>query len=81
VRPLWVVVERLRRLVEGVGIDQRATADPGSAEDQAVVEQVDPLDAVAAQPRARTGSACVSKEVAGRSSSVEARTSLKDADR
>ena len=51
VAPLWVVVEGGRRLVKGVCVDERATADPGSAEDEAVVEQVDPLDPVAAQRR------------------------------
>ncbi len=48
VPPLRVVVERRERLVERVRVDQRAAADPGAGHDHAVLEGVDPLDAVAA---------------------------------
>ena len=55
VPPLRVVVERRQRLVERVGVDQRAAADPGAGQDEAVLERVDALDAVAARPRAGRG--------------------------
>ncbi len=48
VAPLRVVVERCERLVERVRVDQRAATDARTGEDQAVLEGVDPLDAVAA---------------------------------
>jgi hypothetical protein len=52
VAPLRVLVERRERLVERVRVDQRAAADAGTGHDQAVLERVDPLDAVAAELRA-----------------------------
>jgi len=51
VRPRGVLVERVERLVERVGVDERAAAHAGAREDERVAQQVDPLDAVAAQPR------------------------------
>ena len=49
VRPLRVVVEGLQRLVERVRVVERAATHPGPGQDQAVLEQVDPLDAGQAQ--------------------------------
>src|SRR5690606_28238642 len=51
VRPLRVLVERLERPVERVGVVQGAAADTGTGQDEAVAQQVDPLYAVAAQLR------------------------------
>ena len=51
VRPLRVVEERLRRHVERVGVVQRPAAHPGAGQDHHVAQQVDALDAVAAQLR------------------------------
>jgi hypothetical protein len=48
VAPLGVLVERLERLVERVGVDERATADTCAGEDQRVADGIDALDAVAA---------------------------------
>ena len=48
VAPLGVLVERVERLVERVGVDERAAADPRAGEDQRVTDRVDALDAVAA---------------------------------
>ena len=49
VRPLQVVEERIRRYIKRVGVVQRSTADAGTGQDHAVLQQVDALDAVAAQ--------------------------------
>src|ERR1700689_1809185 len=49
VRPLLVVEERLRRYIQRVGVVQRSTAHAGAGQDHAVLQQVDALDAVAAQ--------------------------------
>ena len=57
VAPGRVVVEGGQRLVERVGVDQRPAADSGSRQDHAVLEEVDALDAVAADLRAGTGTA------------------------
>ncbi len=43
-RPLLVLEERGRRLVQRVGIVERSTADARSREDQAVAKEVDPLN-------------------------------------
>ena len=51
VRPLAVVVEGVPRLVQRVGVHQRASADPRAGQDDHVPQQVDPLDAQAAEPR------------------------------
>jgi hypothetical protein len=51
VAPRGVVVERVQRLVQRVGIDQRAATDTRARQDQAVLEHVDPLDAVHPQRR------------------------------
>ena len=48
VTPLRVVVERPEGLVEGVRVDQRPAADARTGHDQAVLDRVDALDAVAA---------------------------------
>jgi hypothetical protein len=48
-RPLRRVEELLRRDVQRVGVDVRSAADARAAEDQHVVEVLDPLDPV--QPR------------------------------
>lgn len=45
VGPLLVLVEGLRRFVQGIGVDQRAAADAGAAHDEGVLEQGQPLDA------------------------------------
>ena len=47
VGPRRVAVEVLERLVEGVGVDQGAAADARAGQDQAVLDHVDALDAVA----------------------------------
>ncbi len=74
VRPLRVVVERLQRLVQGVRVVQRATAHARTGEDQAVLEQVDALDAghaelrrpdEIAQPPGRLGQCVVGEPSAG----------------
>ncbi len=49
VRPLPVVEERIRWHIKRVGVVQRATADAGTRQNHAVLQQVDALDAVAAQ--------------------------------
>ena len=49
VRPLPVVEERLGWHVERVGVVQRSTADAGAGQDHHVAQQVDALDAVAAE--------------------------------
>ena len=43
------LVERVQGLVERVGVDQRAATDAGAGEDEAVVDEVDALDAVEPQ--------------------------------
>src|SRR5690606_15157456 len=48
VAPLLVLEERPRRHIEGVGVVERAAADPRAGEKHHVRELVDPLDAVAA---------------------------------
>jgi len=45
VGPLPVLEESLRRDVEGVGVDQRPTADTRTGKDDDVLEHMDPLDA------------------------------------
>jgi hypothetical protein len=52
VGPLPVAVERVGlRLVERVGVDQRAAADAGTGQDDHVLQDPDPLDPEAAEPR------------------------------
>lgn len=51
VRPLPVVEERVGRHIQRVGVIQRAAAHPGAGQDHHVAQRVDPLDAIAAQPR------------------------------
>ena len=79
VAPLRVPVERVERLVERVGVDQRATADAGPGHDQRVADRLDPLDAVAAD----LGPEEVALEVEGGLREVlvlEARSGLEHAD-
>ena len=67
-RPLRVVEERLRRLVQGVGVVQRAAADARAGQDQTHGlrrQQVDALDAVAAQLRRPQVARRRSQEVCG----------------
>jgi hypothetical protein len=45
-RPLASVEELLRRYIERIGIDVRATAHACAGEDEHVVEVLDPLDPV-----------------------------------
>ena len=47
VRPRRVAVERVERFVERVRVDQRPAADTRAGHDQAVLDHVDALDAVA----------------------------------
>jgi hypothetical protein len=49
--PLRIGEERGRRPVERVRVDQRAAADPGTGQHEHVAQQVDPLNAVAADRR------------------------------
>ena len=51
VTPLRVGEEGGGRDVERVGVDERAAADPGTGQDDDVLERMDPLDAVPVQPR------------------------------
>ena len=51
VRPLAVAVKGVLRLVERVGVHERASADPRAGQDDHVPQQVDPLDAQAAELR------------------------------
>jgi len=57
VRPLLVLEEALRRDVEGVGVDEGSAADTGSGEHHDVLEDVDALDAGAAEGRSPQESA------------------------
>ncbi len=51
VGPLWIVEERVERLVERVRVDERAAADAGAREHEQIVEQRHALDAAQAEPR------------------------------
>jgi hypothetical protein len=78
--PLRVGVERVERLVERVGVDQRAAADTRPRHDQHVAEHVEALDPVAADLRGEE----VLAHVKGRRGEVvvlEAGTGLEDSDR
>ena len=79
VRPGRVAVERVERLVERVGVDQRAAADPGTSQDHAVLDHVDALDAV--HPQRRGEEELLRVERRGREAGVvEACTCFEDAD-
>ena len=80
VRPLRVGEERGRRLVEGVGVVERAAADPGAGQDHHVLEQVDPLQAVAARACGAQRKLRRSQEVFGSVVLVEALAGLQHAD-
>jgi hypothetical protein len=51
IRPLFVVVEGVERLVEGVRVDERAAAHSRAGEDDEIVEQGQPLNSPQAEPR------------------------------
>jgi hypothetical protein len=51
VRPLRVLEERIERLVQRVRVDERASADACTRQDDEVVEQRHPLNPAQAEPR------------------------------